>query len=113
MGIYSNYITEADLINPGFMENLSGSLFTRISLNWETKEFDIQGINFNKFIARLEDMYKYKGIENLFEKHFSAWSTFLWKKKMIHKSDMTITNLTVPLFFALEIYRIFLDLGEF
>ena len=113
MGIYSNYITEADLINPGFMENLSGSLFTRINLNWETKEFDIQGINFNKFIARLREMYKYKGIENLFEKHFSAWSTFLWKKKMIHKSDMTITNLTVPLFFALEIYRIFLDLGEF
>ncbi len=94
-------------------ENLKGSLFSRVIIDEENKQFIIKGINFVKFIERVKEMYKYKGIQNLFAKRYSAWQEYLWNKEKITRDEMKIVSLTVPLFFALEMYKIFQDLADF
>lgn len=94
-------------------EKLKGSLFAKVIIDDKNKQFIIKGINFNKFIDRIKEMYKYKGIENLFIKRYSDWQEELWNKEKITRSEMKIISLNVPLFFALEMYKIFKDLGDF
>lgn len=98
---------------PERFENFKGKFFSRITIDDKTKTFIIKGINFDKFEERLKEMYKYKGIQTLFEKRYSAWQEYLWNKEKISKDEMKVTRLTVPMFFALEIYKIFQDLAEF
>ena len=88
-------------------------LSPRTYIDSESKEIVIQGINFRKFISRLKEMYKYRGILNLFDRKFSTWEMNLWYKELITKDKMHIIELRVPLFFALELYKIFQDLYEF
>lgn len=94
-------------------ENISGFLKGRVSIDHDKKVFEIKGINFTKFLLRLKEMYQYKGILNLFEKKYSWWSEHLYEKNKITKKEMKIVNLTVDLFFALELYKVFLDLADF
>lgn len=96
-----------------FKEKLLGYIGEKVIIDDKNKRFIIKGINYDKFYLRLKEMYNYKGIANLFEKKYSAWSEFLFNKEKITKTEMKIVNIEVPLFFALEIYRIFLDLDEF
>lgn len=97
----------------GTFENLGGRLKERILLDYENKKFIIKGINYEKFLLRLKEMYQYRGIMKLFEKRYSVWSKILYEKEKIKRADMKITQLEVPLFFALEIYNIFMDLADF
>lgn len=90
-----------------------GKARSRIVIDKKNKTFIIKGINFNKFIIRLKWMYETRRIEYLFERKYSAWSIMMWEKEKIEKKDMRIVNLTVPLFFALEMYGIFMDLADF
>ena len=76
-------------------------LSPRTYIDSESKEIVIQGINFRKFISRLKEMYKYRGILNLFDRKFSTWEMNLWYKELITKDKMHIIELRVPLFFAL------------
>ena len=98
---------------PSRFENLGGFLLGRVILDNENKCFIIKGIDFRKFLLRLKEMYQYRGILNLFEQKYSWWSMHLWEKNRINKQDMKITNLSVNLFFALELYKICLDLADF
>lgn len=104
---------DANLVKKSPLENIAGYIFQSVKLDRENKKFIIKGMNFAKFYARLREMYKYRGIQNLFEKKFSAWDMFLWKKEKKKKQDMKVVNVSVPLFFALEIYKIFEELGHF
>ena len=58
-------------------------------------------------------MYRYNGIMKLFEKRYTVWSQILFDREKIARKDMKIKQLEVPLFFALEIYNIFMDLADF
>jgi len=82
-------------------------------IDQDSKEIVIQGINFRKFISRLKETYKYRGILNLFDRKYSTWEMNLWYKEKITKDRMKVIELRVPLFFSLELYKIFQDLYEF
>lgn len=88
-------------------------LSNKVYLNKDNKTFTITNINFNKFLLRLKEMYNYNRITNLFDTKYSLISLFLYKKNIITKDKLRITNLEVHLFFALELYKIFLDMSEF
>ena len=94
-------------------EKISGFLRGGISLDKEKGIFTIYGINFDKFLLRLKEMYKYRGITKLFEKKYTVLSWFLYNKQKIHKDQLKISKLEVPLFFALELYKIFKELASF
>ena len=93
-------------------ELIYGNIRQSISIDKVNQELIISGFNYNKFLTRLKDMYDHRGISNLFEKNYTWWSMLLWKKEKIKKGDMKISKLTCPIFFALEIYKIFLDLAD-
>lgn len=112
MGVYGKLVLEAKS-DPSFKEIYFGKWGNKISLNMKDKTFIIKNINFDKFILRLKEMYKYRGIANLFERKYSALSMILYKKKLIRKANLKTTQLEVHLFFALELYKIFMELGEF
>lgn len=109
------YINEASKksSNQTNAEKISGLLRGGITLNKEKGIFIIYGINFDKFLLRLKEMYKYKGIIKLFEKKYTVLSWFLYNKQKIHKDQLKLAKLEVPLFFALELYKIFKELASF
>lgn len=94
------------------LEKIAGYLKESVSIDKSTQEFVIKGINFDKFFIRIKELYKHRGIINLFDKQFSWMSQLLWEKEKISKDRMKITNIRVPLFFALEIHKMFLDLYD-
>ena len=106
-------LDEAINISSNIYEKLGSSIYGRILLYKNEKRFIIKGLNFNKFIIRLKQMYDYRGIGSLFEKRYSMWSQMLFNKDRIRRSQMKIVELSVPLFFALEIYQIFRDLADY
>lgn len=106
--IYYEANTDADIF-----EKIGGRLKEQIILDKKNKVFIIKGIHYDKFLLRLKEMYKYRGIINLFEKKYSALSIILYNKERIKKSSMKIIQLEVPLFFAIEVYNVFMDLADF
>lgn len=92
-------------------EIMLGTIFSKVILDYKSKSIKIKGINYEKFLLRIKEMYESKKISNLFGINYTKLSEIMYKKEKIHKKDMKITNLEVPLFFALEVYRIFLDMG--
>ena len=106
-------LDEAINISSNIYEKLGSSIYGRILLYKNEKRFVIKGLNFDKFIIRLKQMYDYRGIGSLFEKRYSMWSQMLFNKDRIRRSQMKIVELSVPLFFALEIYQIFRDLADY
>lgn len=107
----TNNTTELKKIeSPNF---LTAKLAPKVYLDNYKKEIVIHNINFDKFIFRIKEMYKYKGIMNLFENKYSTWEINMWYAQKISKSDMKIKEMRVPLFFSLELYKIFQDLYEF
>lgn len=94
-------------------ENLGGALFNQVKLDHNNKQFIIKGINFEKFLLRLKEMYQYRGITKLFEKKYSNFELKLWKLGLKSKNSMKVRELNIPLYFALEMYNIFTALGDF
>jgi SNF2 family DNA or RNA helicase len=95
------------------VEILFGSLFSKIIIDKKSSQMIIKGINYVKFLNRIKQMYDSRGLTNLFTKEYSKWDIIRWNKEMINKSQMKISSLSVPIFFALEIYKIFMDLADF
>lgn len=106
-------ISEVTNVSSSIYEKLGSSIHGRILLYRDEKRFVIKGLNFDKFIVRLKQMYDYRGIGSLFKKRYSMWSQMLFNKDRIRRSQMKIVELSVPLFFALEIYQIFRDLADY
>lgn len=95
------------------IEKIGGLLTGGITLDKQKGIFTIDGINFDKFLLRLKEMYNYRGIVKMFEKKYTFLSWFLYNKQKIHKDQLKISKLEVPLFFALELYKIFQELADF
>ncbi len=110
---YLNNLSEAQDVSSGRFENIFSRFTSRIKLDNKNKTFIIEGIDFQKFLARLKEMYQYRGIMNLFEKKYTWWSEYLYNNNKVTKANMKIKSLTVNLFFALELYKILLDLADF
>ena len=112
MIIYVNEKSKVNSNKSGY-EKINGLIRGNIILDKNKKTFIISGINFEKFLLRLQEMYKYKGITKLFEKRYTLLSWMMYNKQMIHKDGLKISKLEVPLFFALELYKIFKELASF
>jgi SNF2 family DNA or RNA helicase len=82
-----------------------------VIIDYTNKEFIIKGINYMKFLKRVNEIYSARNIDTLFEKNYTKRSQKLWELEFTN--DRKIANLRVPLFFALEVYKIFLDLSEY
>lgn len=87
--------------------------FGTVHVDYENKVMIIKGINYSKFLLRIKHMYLSRGLITLFAKKYSWWSQMMWQKKKITADQRKITQLEVPLFFALEIHNIFYQLAEF
>lgn len=111
--IYEAYKNKEERMEKSVKEILFGSLFSKIVIDYQSKSMKIKGIDFDKFLLRVKEMYKSRGVTNLFNVNYTWLSKKLFKAERIHKKDMKITNLEIPLFFALEIYKIFIDMSEF
>lgn len=98
--------------NNTVLENIFSNLTKKVKIDRDSKEFIISGFNFNKFLLRVKEIYNHRGLENLFDKKYSLWSEMMFKREVINRKDMKIVNLRVPLFFALEMYKLFLDLSK-
>ena len=107
------YATTNNKTQANTFENLGGALFNQVKLDHNNKQFIIKGINFEKFLLRLKEMYQYRGITKLFEKKYSNFELKLWKLGLKSKNSMKVRELNIPLYFALEMYNIFTALGDF
>jgi len=108
---YIQYLNEvSDETKRNFFEILFGH--GSIVVDLDEKKFSIKGINYNKFLLRLKEMYETNGILHLFEERYTWWSQMMWKQNKIKGKDRKISSLDVPLFFALEMYYIFDGLAD-
>ena len=86
---------------------------SNLIIDYKNKIFIIKDIDFNKFIIGLKNMYSYRNISNLFKNDYSVFSKMFYNHEIIDRKNMEIINLKVPLFFALEVYKIFTEYGKF
>lgn len=89
------------------------SIFGRIRIDNKNNLVIIKGINYDKMLHRITEMYKARSIKNLFDINYSKRSELLWRLQKINGNKRRISNLTVDLFFAQELYNIFMQLGDF
>ena len=73
----------------------------------------IKGLNFVKFFQRIKTFYAENNFKKIFMVIYTEKSEKLWRQGKIDKKDMTIKELKIPIFFALEIAMMFEDLGSF
>ena len=73
----------------------------------------IKNIDFRQFFLRIQDMYKEKNFGNMFQKSYTWFSELQYNKKMIRKKDMKIESISIPLFFALEMYQLFKEMSAY
>lgn len=74
---------------------------------------EIYKIDFASFFTRLDDMYKERGFNKIFNKEYTWLSNYKYKNKKIRKKDMKIKSIDFPIFFALEIYYLFNEMGSY
>ena len=84
-----------------------------VSIDKANSMIVIKGINYQKTLARIKNMYNTKRVNKLFDPTYSKWSLFLYNNEQITKGEMKIIDLKVPLFFALELQQIFYDLADY
>ena len=84
-----------------------------VSIDEKNSMIIIKGINFQKLMARIKNMYDTKKVNNLFDPTYSKWTLYLYNTEQISKSEMKIVDVRVPLFFALELQQIFYDLSDY
>lgn len=94
-------------------EILFGKISGKVIVDKEQKLMIIKGINYNKFLYRIRNMLETNKVNKLFDKKYTRFSEILWKKRKINSNERKISQLEVPLFFSLEIYNLFMELGEF
>jgi len=73
----------------------------------------IKGIDPDMLLSRLKETYNERSLANIFEKRFTFFSEIFYKLRIIKKEkNKTIHSFTCPLFFALELSKIFYALYE-
>lgn len=72
----------------------------------------LQNINIRLLLQRIEETYGDKKVEFIFECMYSKKSIDRYKRKKISRSNMQITALETPVFFALELNVLFMELYD-
>jgi len=73
---------------------------------------EIWGINYKLLKSRISRHYKDKSLGNIFLPKYNALSYKRFEKKRIQRADIKIDYMYTPEFFALELVRLFTDLGK-
>lgn len=73
----------------------------------------LRGINYQVLRTRIKHFYQDKSVQNIFLPIYNAVSFRKFEKKRIQRSDIKIEYLESPEFFALELTKLFSELGEF
>lgn len=90
-----------------------GNFLGRIKIDYENKNIIIKGLDYDKLISRIREIYNYNRVAKLFEAKYTAWSLMMWEREKIEINGLKVDYLQVPLFFSLELFNIFQDLKEF
>lgn len=72
----------------------------------------IRGINYQLLKNRIKEYYKDNSINNIFNPIYDAMSFRRFKQKRIGRSEIKVDYLETPIFFALELSKLFTELGE-
>jgi superfamily II DNA or RNA helicase len=75
-------------------------------------KIEIRGINYTLLRSRIIRYYDDKSIYNIFLPKYNAMSYKRFERKKIQRSDIKIDYLYTEEFFALELVRLFTDLGK-
>lgn len=94
-------IKESKLIAP---------LFVKVKV--EDGHLELSGINYKLLTERIKEYYIDKSINNIFIPNYNAMSYKKYEKKKIRKADIKIDYISTPEFFALELVKLFVELGE-
>ena len=73
---------------------------------------EIRGINYQLLMERVKQFYVDKSINNIFNPVYNTLSYKKYEKKQIQKKDIKIDYIQTPEFFALELTKLFVELGE-
>ena len=73
---------------------------------------EIRGINYKLLKSRISRFYNDKSLGNIFLPKYNALSYKRFEKKRIQRADIKIDYMYTPEFFALELVRLFTDLGK-
>lgn len=101
-----------DPYKTGFFDKLSQAKAS-VKVDNYTKTISITGLNYNKLIIRIKELYKEKKFDNILGRTYSEKSLEQYRKRKIKKSDMKITELHFHIFFALEIAIMFDELYDY
>lgn len=97
----------------GFTNTIKGafkSLFVKVKI--KNNMISIKGIDNDRLVNRINDMYEEKRLTNILEKDYTWLSLYNYKAKNIKKSQMKVKKLYTNEFFTIELIKLFKDLGE-
>ena len=106
------FVDDTEAVNEK-VNSFSAFISTKIIIDEKENKIFIKGINYDKFLIRIKDMYETKSVNKLFTKNYTPFTQKLWEKKKIPGYKRKITNLEVDLFFASELYNILMQLGDY
>ena len=106
------FVDDTEVVNEK-VNAFSAFISTKIIIDEKENKIFIKGINYDKFLIRIKDMYETKSVNKLFTKNYTPFTQKLWEKKKIPGYKRKVTNLEVDLFFASELYNILMQLGDY
>lgn len=106
------FVDDTEAVNEK-VNSFSAFISTKIIIDEKENKIFIKGINYDKFLIRIKDMYETKSVNKLFTKNYTPFTQKLWEKKKIPGYKRKVTNLEVDLFFASELYNILMQLGDY
>ena len=106
------FVDDTETVNEK-VNSFSAFISTKIIIDEKENKIFIKGINYDKFLIRIKDMYETKSVNKLFTKNYTPFTQKLWEKKKIPGYKRKVTNLEVDLFFASELYNILMQLGDY
>lgn len=84
----------------------------KVIIDEKRQVISIQNINQKLLLSRIQSLYGDKKVKFIFECMYSRSSIAKFNRKKLKRSQMTITALETPLFFALELSVLFMELYE-
>lgn len=106
------FVDDTEAVNEK-VNSFSAFISTKIIIDEKENKIFIKGINYDKFLIRIKDMYETKSVNKLFTKNYTPFTQKLWEKKKIPGYKRKVTNLEVDLFFASELYNILMQLADY
>lgn len=106
------FVDDTEAVNEK-VNSFSAFISTKIIIDEKENKIFIKGINYDKFLIRIKDMYETKSVNKLFTKNYTPFTQKLWEKKKIPGYKRKVTNLEVDLFFASELYNILMQLSDY